>query len=89
MQIAGFILGLISIIGWAIALIPFLGWLNRIFYSSRRPGTDLLSHRYNNIPFEKRSRDCWYRTMPDSDNSGCDPSQYRLRFSRLAVHRRI
>ena len=31
MQVAGFILGLISIIGWAIALIPFLGWLNWIF----------------------------------------------------------
>jgi hypothetical protein len=31
MQIAGFILGLISIIGWAIALIPFLGWLNWVF----------------------------------------------------------
>ena len=31
MQIAGFILGLISIIGWAIALLPFLGWLNWIF----------------------------------------------------------
>ena len=31
MQVAGFILGLISIIGWAIALIPFLGWLNWVF----------------------------------------------------------
>jgi hypothetical protein len=31
MQIACFILGLISIIGWAIALIPLLGWLNWIF----------------------------------------------------------
>ena len=34
MQFAGFILGVISIIGWAIALIPFLGWLNWIFIPS-------------------------------------------------------
>jgi hypothetical protein len=34
MQFAGFILGLISIIGWAIALIPLLGWMNWIFIPS-------------------------------------------------------